>query len=339
MTELPTFEDVAEAAARINPHIHKTRVVGSGMLNRYLGAEMMFLCENQQRAGSFKTRGALNAVIARLDRGEISSEHGILSYSAGNHAQALALAASQLRIPLTVLMPTDAAHVKVEMTKSYGVTVEYYDPETDDREEIAEAMAAERNLTIIPPFNDREIIAGQGTAVRELLMEVGRVDAIVLPVGGGGLIGGSSLVSKVFSPEAQIWGVEPEGGDDARQSLEKGEIVTIDNPDTVCDGVRTRRIGDLTFGLMQKNVTGITTVPDSDVFTCMKLVADRLKLIAEPTGVLGMAGAMRLIADGTLPRGSRIGVVLSGGNVDMDTFAACITQADDAVEQMQRYGR
>ena len=335
MTELPTFADVAEAAARIDPYVHKTRVVGSRLLNRFLGAEVMFKCENQQRAGSFKTRGAFNAMLARIDRGDISPEHGILTYSAGNQAQAIALTAKQLRIPATILMPEDAAKVKVEMTKSYDPEIITYNPATDSREDVAEQIAKERNLSIIPPSDDRDVIAGQGTAVRELLMEIGRVDAIVMPVGGGGLLSGSALVSKVFSPDASIWGVEPEAGDDARQSLEQGKIIDIPAPDTVCDGARNRHIGDMTFELLSKYATGITTASDADIFACMKLVADRLKLVTEPTGVLGMAGLMKLVKDGHLPQGSRIGVVLSGGNVDLETFASCITSEDDALETMQ----
>lgn len=322
---LPTFEDVAEAAARIDPYIHKTRVVGSRIINERLGAEVMFKCENQQRAGSFKARGAYNAILARIERGEVSAERGVLAYSTGNHAQAIALAASHAGVPATILMPEDAAKVKVEMARQYGPKVVFYDHTREDREVRAAEMAEELDLALIPPADDLDVVAGAGTAVRELLMEIGQVDAVVLPVGGGALIAGSSLVTKVFSPEASVWGVEPEKGDDARQSLEKGEIVSIDIPNTIADGARQRHLNKITFPIIQKHVKGITTASDGEIYESMQLVAHRLKLVTEPTGVLGMAGLMNLIEDGTLPRGSRVGVILSGGNVDLDSFAHCIT--------------
>ncbi|WP_182171992.1 pyridoxal-phosphate dependent enzyme [Flaviflexus equikiangi] len=337
MTDLPTFEDVAAAAARIKPYTHETRVVGSRLLNRYLGVEVLIKCENQQRAGSFKSRGAFNAVLARAERGLVSKDRGIVTFSSGNHAQAMALVSYQLEIPVVVFMPTDAPKVKVDMTKSYGVEVRMYNPETDNRIEMAQQLAAERDLEIIPSFDDPDIIAGQGTAIMELIREVGHLDDVVLPVGGGGLISGSALASKVFNPNADVWGVEPENANDAQQSLAKGEVVTISAPTTIADGARVRHISELTLELMQKRVDGIITVSDDEIFTAMKLVADRLKLVAEPTGVLGLAGIKNLVASGQIERGSRVGVVLSGGNVDLDTFASCISKPDDALAQMQAW--
>ncbi|MEZ7897856.1 MAG: pyridoxal-phosphate dependent enzyme [Flaviflexus sp.] len=337
MTALPMFEDVGSAAARIKPYTHETRVVGSRLLNKYLGIEVLIKCENQQRAGSFKTRGAFNAILARMERGEISKERGFVTYSSGNHGQAMALAAYQLGLTGVVLMPTDAPQVKVDMTRSYGAEIIMYDPEDDDRIAMAQQVAAERNLSMISSFDDPDLIAGQGTAIQELLREVKHVDAIVLPVGGGGLISGSALVTKVFSPNAKIFGVEPENANDAQQSLAKGEVVSISSPQTIADGARVRHISDLTLELMQKNVDEIITVPDSEIFTSMRLVADRLKLVAEPTGVLGLAGIKSLVDSGKIARGSRVGTIISGGNVDLDTFATCITSPDDALKEMQHW--
>lgn len=337
MTALPTFEDVGAAAARIKPYTHETRVVGSRLLNKYLGIEVLIKCENQQRAGSFKTRGAFNAVLARIERGEVSKEKGIVTYSSGNHGQAMALASYQLDIPTVVLMPTDAPKVKVDMTRSYGVEVIMYDPENDNRITMADQIALERGMTVIPSFDDPDLIAGQGTAAQELLREVKHVDAVVLPVGGGGLISGAALVTKVFSPNAKIFGVEPENANDAQQSLAKGEIVTIPSPETIADGARVRQISELTFELMRNNVDEIVTVPDTEIFTAMRLVADRLKLVSEPTGVLGLAGIKSLVDSGKIARGSRVGTILSGGNVDLETFATCITSEDDAMRQMQNW--
>lgn len=337
MTTLPTFEDVGAAAARIKQYTHETRVVGSRLLNKYLGVEVLIKCENQQRGGSFKTRGAFNAILSRMERSEITKERGVITYSSGNHGQAVALAAYQLDIPATVFMPTDAPKVKIDMTKSYGVEVIMYDAEKDDRVAMANALAEERDWPLIPSFDDAEIIAGQGTAMQELLREVGHVDALVLPVGGGGLISGSALVSKVFSPEAQIFGVEPAEANDAQQSLEKGEIVTIPSPVTIADGARVRSITELTFDLMKKNVDEIITATDDQIFTSMKLVADRLKLVSEPTGVLGLAGVKTLVDEGKIARGSRVATVISGGNVDLDTFATCIASPDEAIKHMQNW--
>lgn len=337
MTDMPTFEDVAAAAARIKPYTHETRVVGSRLLNKYLGVEVLIKCENQQRAGSFKSRGAFNAVLARAEKGLVSKDRGIITYSSGNHGQAMALASYQLEIPIVVLMPTDAPKVKVDMAKSYGVEVIRYDPEETDRIAMADQLAKDRDLEIIPSFDDGDIIAGHGTAVMELIREVGHLDDMILPVGGGGLISGAALTTNVFLPKAKVWGVEPEDANDAQQSLEKGEVVTIPSPMTIADGARVRHISDLTLKIMQEGVAGITTVSDDAIFTSMKLVADRLKLVSEPTGVLGLAGIKRLVKEGKIERGSRVGVVLSGGNVDLDNFAACISKPDDAIAQMQAW--
>lgn len=337
MTDIPTFEDVAAAAARIKPYTHETRVVGSRLLNKYLGVEVLIKCENQQRGGSFKSRGAFNAILARTERGLVSKDRGIVTYSSGNHGQAMALASFQLGIPVVILMPTDAPKVKVDMAKSYGVEIIMYDPENDDRIALAEQLAAERDLEIVPSFNDADIIAGHGTAVMELIREVGHLDDVILPVGGGGLISGSALASKVFNPNAKVWGVEPENANDAQQSLEKGEVITIPSPMTIADGARVRHISQLTLDIMKKGVDGIITVSDDEIFTAMKLVADRLKLVSEPTGVLGLAGIKKLVEEGKIERGSRVGVVLSGGNVDLDVFASCISKPDDAIAQMQAW--
>ncbi|WP_182353812.1 pyridoxal-phosphate dependent enzyme [Flaviflexus huanghaiensis] len=337
MIDMPTFEDVAAAAARIKPYTHETRVVGSRLLNKYLGVEVLIKCENQQRAGSFKSRGVFNAILARSERGLVSKDRGVVTYSSGNHGQAMALASYQLEIPAVVLMATDSPKVKVDMAKSYGIEVMMYDPEEDDRIAMAAEIAKERDWEVIPSFDDGELIAGHGTAVMELVREVGHLDDVVVPVGGGGLISGSALAAKVFNPNVKVWGVEPEAANDAQRSLEKGEIVTISSPMTIADGARVRHITELTFAIMKAKVDGIVSVPDDMIFTSMKLVADRLKLVAEPTGVLGLAGIKKLVADGRIERGSRVGVVLSGGNVDLDTFAACLAKPDDAIAQMQAW--
>lgn len=312
---LPTYHDVEEAAKRLKGHAHRTPVMQSSTANREFQAQIYFKCENLQRMGAFKFRGAFNALS------KFSTEQrqaGVLAYSSGNHAQAIALAGRLLGIPTTIVMPEDAPVAKVEATRNYGATVVMYDRYKQDREEISRKLAQEKGLTIIPPYDHPDIIAGQGTAVKELLEEVGGLDVIFTPLGGGGLLSGSALAAKALAPSAQIYGVEPQAGNDGQQSFKTGQIVHIDTPKTIADGAQTQYLGKYTFEIIQRDVTDILTATDDELVSCMRFFAERMKLIVEPTGCLGYAAAKGMKEQ---LAGKRIGIVLSGGNVDMKRFA------------------
>ena len=314
----PTFADVESAAKQIAGAAHKTPVATSRTINTRTGAELFFKCENLQRAGAFKFRGAYNA-LSRLDADE--RRRGVVTFSSGNHAQAIALAGQVLGIPRVIVMPSDAPAVKRIATEGYGGEVVLYDRDTEDREAIGKRLAVERGLTLIPPYDHPHIIAGQGTAARELIEEVGALDLLFVPCGGGGLLSGSAIAANAMEANCRVIGVEPAAGDDGTRSFRTKQLQTVHNPKTVADGARTPSLGSLTFPLVLKYVADMTTVDDPTLLKTMFYLWERLKLVIEPTGALGAAAALA----GTTPiRGLRVGVIISGGNVDLSQVGAWI---------------
>ncbi len=308
---LPTFADVEAAAARLRGLAHVTPVATSRTLDERLGARLFLKCENLQRGGAFKFRGAANALL-QLDPG--ARERGVIAYSSGNHAQAIALAAKLLGSRATVVMPNDAPAAKRRATEGYGARVVPYDPATENREQIARAIAEREHPTLIPPYDHPHVIAGAGTAARELLQEVGPLDLLLVPCGGGGLLSGSALSARALAPKCRVVGVEPEAGDDANRSFRTRTLQTVHNPRTLADGARTPSLGKLTFPLVLQNVDDMATATDAQLVEAMRFAWERMKLVVEPTGVLGLAAAFA----GTVPvTGLRVGVILSGGNVDL----------------------
>lgn len=314
MTSLPTYQDVVAAAARIEGHAHRTPVLRSRTADQELGAEVFIKAENLQRMGAFKFRGAFNA-LSRLD--EAQRRSGVVTFSSGNHAQAVALSASLLGISATILMPQDAPAAKVAATQGYGGKVVFYDRYTEDREQIGRRLANEGGLKLIPPYDHFDVVAGQGTAAKELFEDVGELDALFVCLGGGGLLAGSALAARALSPDCAVYGVEPEAGNDGQQSLRSGSIVHIDTPKTIADGAQTQHLGEVPFGIIRRDVDDILTVSDAELVESMRFFATRMKLVVEPTGCLGFAAA-RAMRDSL--RGKRVGVILSGGNVDMGRF-------------------
>jgi threonine dehydratase len=325
-TALPvTFDDVASAADVLRGVAHRTPVLTSRQANEIAGAQLFFKCENLQRVGAFKFRGAYNA-ISRL--GADARARGVIAFSSGNHAQAMALAGRLLGVPVTVVMPADAPTLKLAATRGYGAQVVLYDRNTQDREEVASRIVAERGLTLIPPYDHHDVIAGQGTATMELIEDVGSLDFLFVCVGGGGLLSGSATAAAALSPGCAIYGVEPQAGNDAQRSFRTGEIVHIDVPDTIADGARTQHVGKLVLPILRALVRDIVTVTDDQLRTQMRFFAERMKIVAEPTGCLAAAAVMQHVVDVTLPgRAARVGVIISGGNVDPAFFCECITAA------------
>ncbi|MTC57499.1 MULTISPECIES: threo-3-hydroxy-L-aspartate ammonia-lyase [Providencia] len=312
---LPTYQDVEAASARIANFAHKTPVMTSSTINKQFGAELFFKCENFQRMGAFKFRGALNALAQFTPQ---QKKAGVIAFSSGNHAQGIALAAQILNIPATILMPLDAPEVKVAATEGYGASVVRFDRYTQDREQLTQELATQQGLTIIPPFDHPHIIAGQGTSAKELFEEVGELDALFVCLGGGGLLSGCALSARALSPNCKVYGVEPEAGNDAQQSFRSGKIVHIETPKTIADGAQTQHIGHYTFALIQQNVDDILTATDEQLVDCMKFYAERMKMVVEPTGCLSFAAAVKMKEE---LRGKRIGIIVSGGNVDIKRFA------------------
>jgi threo-3-hydroxy-L-aspartate ammonia-lyase len=315
----PTFADVQAAAERIRGHAHRTPVLISRRVNAETGARVYFKCENFQRMGAFKFRGAFNA-LSRFD--EDQRRAGVVTYSSGNHAQAIALASRILGVPATIVMPHDAPEAKVAATLGYGASVVRYDRYAEDREEIGRALAADKGLTLVPPFDHPDVIAGQGTATLELLEEVGELDALFVCLGGGGLLSGAALAARAMSPSCRIVGVEPEAGDDGVQSLRTGSIVHIDTPVTIADGAQTQALGVLPFEIIRRDVDDILTASDAELVAAMRVFASTMKIVVEPTGCLAFAAVRRLAAE---LAGQRVGVLVSGGNVDLNRFAALLT--------------
>jgi len=315
---LPTFADVQAAAGRLQGHAHKTPVITSRTVNEELGAEVFFKCENLQRMGAFKFRGAFNA-LSRFSPEQRRA--GVVAFSSGNHAQGTALAARLLGMPATIVMPHDAPAAKVEATKGYGAQVVMYDRFTEDREQIGRDLAQRHGYTLIPPYDHPDVIAGQGTAAKELFEEVGPLDALFVPLGGGGLLSGSALSTRALSPACKLYGVEPEAGNDGQQSFRSGAIVRIDTPKTIADGAQTQYLGNHTFPIIQRDVDDILTASDLELVQCMAFAAMRMKLVIEPTGCLGFAAARQMKER---IQGQRVGVLVSGGNVDLARFCALV---------------
>jgi len=306
-----SFEDVQAAAARLQGIAHRTPVATSRTLDERLGASVFLKCENLQRMGAFKFRGAYNAV-ARLGPGDRA--RGVLTYSSGNHAQATALACRLLGARATIVMPENAPRAKRCATEGYGARIVAYDPAREKREEVAERLRQDGDPVLIPPYDHADVIAGQGTAARELFEEVGALDVLLVPCGGGGLLSGSALAARALAPSCRVVGVEPELADDATRSFRTGTLQTVSNPPTIADGARTPSLGTLTFPLVRANVDDMATVSDDDLVRAMRFAFERLKLVVEPTGVLGLAAAL---SGRVSARGKRVGVILSGGNVDL----------------------
>jgi threo-3-hydroxy-L-aspartate ammonia-lyase len=317
---LPTFADVESAAKQLTGVAHRTPVATSRAVNARTGAQLFFKCENLQRAGAFKFRGAYNA-LSRLSPDE--RRRGVVTFSSGNHAQAIALAGQVLDVPRVIVMPSDAPAVKRIATEGYGGEVVLYDRDREDREAIGQRLSRERGLTLVPPYDHPHVIAGQGTAARELIEEVGTLDFLFVPCGGGGLLSGSAIAARAMASGCKVIGVEPAAGDDATRSFRTKQLQTVHNPKTVADGARTPSLGTLTFPLVLQYASDMATVDDPTLLRTMFYLWERLKLVVEPTGALGAAAAI----EGTTPiRGARVGVVLSGGNVDLTQVGEWVGQ-------------
>ncbi|HEX6037520.1 threo-3-hydroxy-L-aspartate ammonia-lyase [Longimicrobium sp.] len=308
---LPTADDVRAAAERLRGMAHRTPVMTSRTLNERLGAEVHFKCENFQRGGAFKFRGAYNAVSKLSDD---ERARGVLAYSSGNHAQAVALTGRLLGVQTVIVMPMDAPAAKIEGTRGYGAEVVLYDKHGRSREEIAAELQQERGMVLIPPYDHADVVAGQGTAALELLEETGSLDVLMTPCGGGGLLSGSALAARDASPGICIIGVEPELADDATRTFRTGELQTVRNPATIADGLRTPSLGRITLPLVRANVSDMRTVTEDGIVEAMRFLWTRMKLVVEPSGAVPLAA---LLADPDAFRGMRVGVVISGGNVDL----------------------
>ncbi|MEU9689380.1 pyridoxal-phosphate dependent enzyme [Amycolatopsis japonica] len=317
MTAPVTIDDIRDAAARLAGVAHRTPVVRSRTLDELVGAEVFIKCENLQRVGAFKFRGAYNAA-SRLSPEQLAK--GIAAYSSGNHAQAVALAARELGSSAVILIPEDTPQSKKDATAGYGAEIVTYDRYTGDRVAIGEALAADRGLALIPPYEHPHVIAGQGTAALELLEDTDSLDTLVVPVGGGGLIAGSSTAAKAVRPGIRVVGVEPAAGDDTKRSLEAGERVSIPVPRTIADGQAAEIPGELTFSINRRLVDDIALVTDEQVRDAMRFAFERLKLVIEPSGATGLAALL----SGRISASGRAGVIISGGNVSPERFAELI---------------
>lgn len=311
MTLSVTYADIEAAARRLSDVAHKTPVLTSRTINKRTNSQVFFKCENFQRAGSFKFRGAYNA-LAQLS--EEQKQRGVLTFSSGNHAQGIALAGQLLGIPSTIVMPKDAPEVKQAATRGYGAEVILHDRAEIKREGLADNLAKERQLTLIPPYDHPHIIAGQGTTAKELIEEVGELDILLVCCGGGGLLSGCAIATKTLSPNCQIIGVEPAQADDATRSFYTKTLQTVDNPNTIADGARTPSLGKLTFPLVIHYVDDMVTVSETAILRTMFFLWERLKIVVEPTGVLAASALLEGVVK--MPN-ARIGVIISGGNVDL----------------------
>jgi threo-3-hydroxy-L-aspartate ammonia-lyase len=306
------------ARERLRGVAHRTPVMTSATLDERSGATTFMKCESLQRMGAFKFRGAFNT-ISRLP--EADRARGVIAFSSGNHAQAVALVAREFGVPCVIVMPSWAPKAKLEATRGYGAEVVFYDQVGEERDGLAERLARERGLSLVPPFNHPDIAAGAGTAALELFEEVGELDVLLVPLGGGGLLSGSALAARVKSPRCRVIGVEPENGDDGARSFRSGRLERIEEPDTIADGARTRSLGPVTFELIRRYVSDIVTVPDAELIRAMAFAAERMKLIVEPTGTLGLAA---LLSGRIEAKAKRVGIVISGGNVDATSLAGWI---------------
>ncbi len=313
-----TFDDILAAAERIAGAAHRTPVATSRLLDDVCGAKLFLKCENLQRVGAFKFRGAYNAVSRLSDAERV---RGVITHSSGNHAQALALVCRLLGVKATIVMPQDAPAMKLAATRDYGAEVVLYDTATDTREAISGRLAAEHGYTLVPPYDHPHIIAGQGTAALELFQEAGPLDYLFVPCGGAGLLSGCAVAAKALAPGCRVIGVEPAAGDDGTRSFKTGVLQTVHNPATIADGARTPYLGQYTFPLVRQHVDDMITVEDDDLIRAMYFVWTRMKLVVEPTGVLGLAA----VFNHRHPASGRVGVVISGGNVDIQQAAQWFT--------------
>jgi len=305
-------DDVRCAAERIRPLARRTPVLASDAFDAEAGMRVFFKCENLQRGGAFKIRGASNMILSLP---QAARAHGIVTYSSGNHAQAVAIACRHVNAQATIVMPQDAPRSKMEATRAYGAKIVTYDRLTESREQIAESILKETGGTVVPPFDHPMIMAGQGTAALELLEETGPLDALITPVGGGGLLSGSATIAKAIHPDTRVFGAEPEGANDTFLSMAAGQQVTVPHPDTIADGLRSPRPGNLTFPVVCKLVEQIVLVSDDEIRAAVKFLLLRLKILVEPSGAVPVAAALFH----KLPPGIRtLGVVISGGNVDFE---------------------
>ena len=324
-TSLPVdYKDVAAAAKRLEGHARRTPAMTSRTVDERTGATVFFKCENLQRMGAFKFRGAFNAMS------QLSAEQkkrGVLAYSSGNHAQAIALSGRLLGINTVIVMPDDAPLVKLEATRGYGAEVIVYDKNQTTREALSARLAGERGLSLIPPFNHPHVVAGQGTAAKELIEDVGALDYLLVCCGGGGLLSGCAIAADALSPGCRVIGVEPEAGDDVTRSFKTKTLQSCHNPDTIADGARTHSAGDITFPLILRYVQGMLTVNDTELARTMFWMWERMKIVVEPTGALAAAALLEGKLDAAAIRGKRIGVIISGGNVDLKEAARLLLKS------------
>ncbi len=318
-----TFEAVLAAAERLKGQAHVTPVMTSSGLNGRLGAQVHLKCENFQRTGAFKFRGAYNA-ISRLSAE--ARRRGVVTFSSGNHGQAVALVGRLLGVETTVVMPADAPAIKRAATEGYGGTVVTYDLSRTTREAVARELQARRGLAVIPPFDHPDVIAGQGTAALELIQAVGPLDWLLVPCGGGGLLSGSAIAAKALAPDCRVVGIEPELADDATRSFRSGVLQSVHNPPTIADGTRTASLGRITFPLVRQYVDDMQTVSEQAIMDAVRFCFERLKIVVEPSGVLGLAALL----SGAVPVRGRVGVILSGGNIDAAMMCAILSQPSAA---------
>ena len=314
------FDDVARAHERIRKAAHRTPVLTSTTVDERTGAKVFFKPENLQRMGAFKFRGAYNA-LSQLSSDE--KRRGVVAFSSGNHAQAVALAGKLLGVPRIIVMPADAPRVKVEATKGYGAEVVLYQ-KNQNREELANQISSERGLMVIPPYDHPHIVAGQGTAAKELIEDAGPLDFLLVPCGGGGLLSGCAIAAKHLSPKCRVIGVEPAAGDDATRSFKTKTLQTVKDPDTIADGARTPSLGKITYPLVMRYVDDMLTVTDEELLRTMFYLWERMKIIVEPTGALAASALLEKKLDA---KGRRVGIVLSGGNVDLAWAAASLLRS------------
>jgi threonine dehydratase len=307
------FEHILAAKERLQGHVNVTPVMTSRTLNRLVGAEIYFKCENLQRIGAFKFRGAFNS-ISKLSKAE--KDRGVITYSSGNHAQAVALVGQMLNIQTTIVMPNNAPETKRTATEDYGATIVEYDPENASRKDVAETLQTKNEFTMIPPFDHLDVIAGQGTAALELFEDVGHLDTLLIPCGGGGLLSGSAIAAKNMHPDCRVIGVEPELADDATKSFYTNKLHFVKNPPTIADGTRTPSLGKITFPLVIEYVDEMKTVSEAEIIKAVQFLFYRMKLVVEPSGALGLAA---LLSRSVIPKG-RAGIIISGGNIDAATM-------------------
>ncbi len=319
MNRIPDIQSIKEAAKRLGGYSNKTAVLSSQWINNRVGAEVFFKCENQQQIGAFKFRGAYNA-ISKLSREQ--KQAGVIAYSSGNHAQAVARVCQMLEIPSIIVMPDNAPLIKRQATESYGANIVEYDPDKESREDVADKFNKGQKLTLIPPFDHPDIIAGQGTAALELMQDYPQIKQVFVPCGGGGLLSGTVLACKGIRPGCIVTGVEPEIADDATQSFNQGKIVSIDYPHTIADGTRTLSLGDITFDIISNNVDTMETVSEAMIKEAVRVLFYHLKQVIEPSGALGLAA----ILEDNHGKADTIGVILSGGNIDGDTMSTILAE-------------